>query len=228
MQTSTSQSVSYFSTINSFINSFNKDFKIDPLHLPLLEKLDKVVDSSYSRHSYARLFYFLSSHFKPIEIAEFGVLGCYSIISMALGIKKTDIKNSLTGYDLFEDYEYTSFALDDAIKRINDFGLSDMIELKKCNVLEGNLIERALKSNDLVHIDLSNEGDLYARILSAEFKKNSIILMEGGSLERDNETWIKKYGAKEISPVIHNFQKKRRDLKISVIDVFPSLTIIQT
>ena len=108
MQTSTSQSVSYFSTINSFINSFNKDFKIDPLHLPLLEKLDKVVDSSYSRHSYARLFYFLSSHFKPIEIAEFGVLGCYSIISMALGIKKTDIKNSLTGYDLFEDYEYTS------------------------------------------------------------------------------------------------------------------------
>ncbi len=222
------RSVSHFSSIDSFINSLNTNFYIKSDDTYLLNELDDLVISSYSKNFYSKLFYFLSSHFKPDKIAEFGVLGCYSIISMAIGAKSVNIKNSIIGYDLFEDYEFTSFALSDALKRIKYFGLSDSINLKKCNALKDNLIEDVLSTHDLVHIDLSNEGTLYERVFSSKFKKNSIILMEGGSFERDKNTWIKKYGAKEILPVIKNFQKKRPDLKISIIDVFPSLTIIQT
>ena len=159
---------------------------------------------------------------------EFGVLGCYSIISMGLGVKNENIAQSVIGYDLFEDYEFTSFALKDAIARVEKFNLTKIIKLKKANALEGSLIENALKNNDLIHIDLSNEGNLFNRILSANFKKGSIIILEGGSIQRDEETWIKKYGAKEIYPVIKEFQEIRNDITISVIDAFPSVTIIQT
>tara|TARA_A100000164_G_C21647847_1_gene648883 strand:- start:44 stop:715 length:672 start_codon:yes stop_codon:yes gene_type:complete len=222
------RSVRHFSSIDSYINSFNTDFYIESHDINLLNELDDLVDSSYSKNLYSKLFYFLSSHFKPGNIAEFGVLGCYSIISMAMGAKSVNIENSIIGYDLFEDYEFTSFAFSDALKRIKYFGLSDSIKLKRCNALKGNLIEDVLLTYDLVHIDLSNEGKLYERVFSSKFKKDSIILMEGGSFDRDKNTWINKYGAKEILPVINNFQKKRPDLKISIIDVFPSLTIIQT
>jgi predicted O-methyltransferase YrrM len=228
LQKDISSNVSHFSSVQDFISSHTKNFEINSNDLATLRKLDKLVPSSYSSNSYSILFYFVAKFFKPKTVVEFGVLGCYSIISMGLGVKNENIAQSVIGYDLFEDYEFTSFALKDAIARVEKFNLTKIIKLKKANALEGSLIENALKNNDLIHIDLSNEGNLFNRILSANFKKGSIIILEGGSIERDEETWIKKYGAKEIYPVIKKFQEIRNDITISVIDAFPSVTIIQT
>ena len=221
------QNVSHFTSIDQFISSLDQAFEVDPVRRVLLKKLDLQINSSYTKHSFSKLFYFLAYYLQPAQISEFGVLGCYSIISMALGAKDLELDCSITGYDLFEDYSYTSFALSDAIERVNQFGLKNNIQFQKCNALEGNLIENTLLETDLTHIDLSNEGDIYARILSAEFKKDSTIILEGGSIERDTSTWIQEYGAREIAPTIQNFASKRHDIKISVIDCFPSVTILQ-
>ena len=221
------KTVSHFASIDQFISSIDQAFEIDPVHRVLLENLDLQINSSYTKHSFSKLFYFLTYYLKPTQISEFGVLGCYSIISMALCAKHFELKCSITGYDLFEDYSYTSFALSDAIERVDQFGLKNDVQFQKCNALDGNLIENTLLESDLTHIDLSNEGDIYSRILSSEFKKDSIIILEGGSIERDATTWIKEYGAREIAPTIQNFASQRNDIKISVINSFPSVTILQ-
>ena len=53
MQTGTSKSARYFSSINSFIKSFSADFNVDANDEPLLNKLDSLVDSSYSKNSFS-------------------------------------------------------------------------------------------------------------------------------------------------------------------------------
>lgn len=220
--------VAYYSSPRDFINFHDRYFRVNSYDQIILEALDLKIESSYAKNSFSELFYFLSHFFQPSRICEFGVLGCYSIISMALGSKNYENSTEIIGHDLFEDYEYNSFAFVDAQKRVKEFSLESLINFKKCNVLESNLIENSLKKNDLTHIDLSNEGNLFERVLSADFKQNSITILEGGSIDRDKNSWIHKYGALEISPVIHSYAEKRPELNISVINAFPSVTIIQS
>jgi hypothetical protein len=222
-----SSQIRHFSSIDDFIHEHDKFFSISPKNQESLDTLDSEVQSSYAKHSFSKLFYFLSNHFETSIISEFGVLGCYSIISMSLGAAEKNTSDVITGYDLFEDYQFNSFAYDDAINRVKKFNLSNSINFIKCNALEGNLIEERLLKSDLTHIDLSNEGNLFERVLKAEFQKNSIVVLEGGSTDRDKNSWINKYDARMIYPVLKLYAKKRADIKISIIDIFPSVTIIQ-
>ena len=220
--------VAYYSSPRDFINFHDPNFVVSSFDQITLGALDLKIDSSYAKNSFSELFYFLTHFFRPSSVSEFGVLGCYSIISMALGLKNYENSTEIIGYDLFEDYEYNSFAFLDAQIRVKEFGLHNLINFKKCNALEGNLIENSLRTNDLSHIDLSNEGNLFERVLSSDFKQSSITILEGGSIDRDKNSWINKYGVKEISPVIYSYAKKRPELNISVINAFPSVTIIQS
>ena len=52
------------------------------------------------------------------------------------------------------------------------------------------------------------------------------MILEGGSHDRDENTWIKKYAARPIHPVLKKFSEDKR-LEISIINAFPSLTIIE-
>lgn len=220
--------VAYYSSPRDFINFHDQLFRVNSSDQIILDALEIEIESSYTQNSFSELFYFLTRFFQPSTVSEFGVLGCYSIISMALGSKNYKNSAEIIGHDLFEDYKYNAFAYADAKERVKKFNLESIINFNKCNALKGDLIEYSLRDNDLTHIDLSNEGNLFTRVLSADFKKNSITVLEGGSIDRDKSSWISKYGALEISPVIKSYAKKRPELKISVINAYPSVTIIQS
>jgi hypothetical protein len=55
-------------------------------------------------------------------------------------------------------------------------------------------------------------------------KKNGIIVMEGGSIERDNIGWMNKYKKTKIK---HTLDKYLKDFEILTIGIIPSITIIK-
>ena len=217
-----------YGSIIEFIVSIDPQFKISQGIEEVFLRLNGEIDSSYSANSYASLFYFLSNHYKPKIISELGVLGCYSIIPLALGALQNNRVSSINGYDLFEAYSYKSFSFNDALQRIDSYGLKDSINLEKFEVYSEGFIKDTLKVSDLTHIDLSHDGEMYERVLSSDIKENSIVIMEGGSIERDNVEWMKAYDANKIHPIIEKYSKIRNDLMISVIEPMPSVTIIQS
>ena len=54
--------------------------------------------------------------------------------------------------------------------------------------------------------------------------KTGIIILEGGSIERDQVEWMTRYNKRSINPVI---EKYSRVFDIRVIGTFPSLTILK-
>ena len=83
------------------------------------------------------------------------------------------------------------------------------------------------KSIDILHIDIANNGDIYECMFQNyihKIKDNGIILMEGGSEERDNVEWMIKYDKSKINPVL---DKYRDNYDIKIIGEIPSITIIK-
>ena len=53
---------------------------------------------------------------------------------------------------------------------------------------------------------------------------NGIMILEGGSIERDNVEWMLKYNKPKINPVVKKYSYK---YSIKLIKKFPSITIIK-
>ena len=53
---------------------------------------------------------------------------------------------------------------------------------------------------------------------------NKVLLLEGGSVERDNVDWMIRYNKKPINSYIKSIDKY---FEIEIINKFPSLTIIK-
>ena len=56
-----------------------------------------------------------------------------------------------------------------------------------------------------------------------KLKNDGIIIMEGGSIDRDNIEWMIKYNKPKIQPILTKYKKI---YNIHTIGVIPSITII--
>jgi hypothetical protein len=79
---------------------------------------------------------------------------------------------------------------------------------------------------DLLHIDLSNDGDTY-RDYFAQWAPRvaSVILLEGGSLQRDQVPWMKRYEKASIRQAIAELSDTHRDWIFATVEPFPSITV---
>jgi predicted O-methyltransferase YrrM len=83
------------------------------------------------------------------------------------------------------------------------------------------------KSIDILHIDIANNGDVYEYMFKNyinKVKDDGIILMEGGSNQRDHVEWMTKYNKPKIKPVLDKYMT---NFDIKTIGGLPSLTIIK-
>ena len=83
------------------------------------------------------------------------------------------------------------------------------------------------QSIDLLHIDIANNGEVFEFVFQKYLSKISphgIILLEGGSVERDRVEWMQKFNKPKIRPVLDKYQNQ---LEITTIGQVPSLTLIQ-
>ena len=156
---------------------------------------------------------------QPKSIIEIGILDGYSLHHF---INSTDShKTTIKAYDIFEKFNG------------NHSNESDLKERFKNNhnvtINYGDFYELHKNINtpvDLIHIDIANNGDTYENAIQHYLPKLSptgIMILEGGSVQRDEVEWMNKYNKPKILPVI---QKYSKDYIIKTIGNIPSLTFI--
>jgi len=164
----------------------------------LKDLLEKLIDS-VAVHPYAWLdtMYNKILEKKPTEIIEFGTKTGLTTICMALALKEAGLANKakITTYDSWgwawrrlPGHNYTK---EQAIKNIYDWSVSDMILVKKMNFWKW---VKKPESFDLLYLDIDNDGEKIKKLYAAvkpQIRNGSIILFEGGSIDRDNIEWMK-------------------------------------
>lgn len=204
-----------------------KDFKYfcgdeskfkDDIFVKYLSKLK----SSYKKNNYWLDFYHTVLNLKPNLIVEIGILEGYSLLSLTKGCIENK-KGKIVAIDLFEDYPYNHANYIDIINKLNNFGVSEHILLIKSNVLGVKFKNNTI---DLLHIDISNTGDKIIKLLKkfhSKLNKNAVIIIEGGSTERDTIKWMIKNNCEPISNIFKN--KKINELySFFTVENYPSIT----
>ena len=172
--------------------------------------------SSYKLNDYASVFCDICLEFNPSSILEIGILDGYSLEAFTKSCEDT---TEIVAIDLFEDYEYKSG---------NYQFIKEMFkEHDNVKILKDSFYEYYKNSNrfDLIHIDISNDGEVYDFAVKNYLPLvNKVLLLEGGSVERDNVDWMISYNKKPINSYIKSIDKY---FEIEIINKFPSLTIIK-
>ncbi len=156
----------------------------------------------------------------PKKIVECGILEGYSLDKFILN-SNTDTQ--INAYDIFDKFHGNHAIKDKIIKQFSPH--------KNVNIEYGDFYNvfklHENKSIDILHIDIANNGDVYEFMFQNyvdKLKDDGIILMEGGSEERDNIEWMIKYNKPQINPILNKYSDK---FYIKTIGEIPSITIIK-
>jgi predicted O-methyltransferase YrrM len=155
---------------------------------------------------------------KPKNILEIGILDGYSLELFAKYNNETKIK----AYDIFEEFNGNHPDKEKLLTYFKDY--------TNVSIDYGNFYElyNTLNSTyDIIHIDIANNGDVYEYAIEnylSKLNNNGILLLEGGSKERDRVEWMKKYSKPQIQPVLCKY---KNDYNILTIGTVPSVTLIQ-
>lgn len=174
----------------------------------------KKISSSYEIENYDEVFKKVCKKLNPKSILEIGILEGYSLNSF---IRHTNSETKITAIDLFEEYPF---------KNSNYKSIKQMFSrFNNVKIERGNFFEYYKNSQtfDLIHIDISNDGNIYEFAINEYFSlANKALLLEGGSTERDEVAWMKNYNKPEIHKFLDSLSEQ---YCYEVIDNFPSLTI---
>lgn len=177
--------------------------------------------SSYNNNlNYSDLFKVICLLINPKQIVEIGVLNGYSLKSLCDNSSKTC---KINAYDIFDEFNGNSANKE---KILNEFKNYDNIKIeygdyyKVVNTFQDNSI-------DILHIDIANNGTVFEFLFKnyiKKIKKGGVIILEGGTPERDNIEWMIKYNKKKIVPVI---EKYKSIYEIKTFGTIPGITIIK-
>lgn len=177
----------------------------------------KDIKSSYKKNNYDKIFQSICFSLNPKKIVEFGILEGYSLDCFI----KYGENSFIEANDLFEDFPYNSanfdFIKNKYIENLN-VSINKRNFYKSVNCYEDNSI-------DILHIDIANTGEVFEFSIQNYLPKvRGIMILEGGSEERDNIEWMIKYNKPKIQPIL---EKYSNCVKIMVLDDFPSITLIK-
>ena len=175
------------------------------------------IKSSYKVNNYDKVFQSICFTLNPKKIVEFGILEGYSLDSFI----KYGTNALIESNDLFDDFPYNaadySFVTN-KYKKNSNVSIYKRDFYKSVDFYEDNSI-------DILHIDIANNGETFDFAIQNYLPKVSgIMIMEGGSEERDNIEWMIKYDKPKIRPIL---QKYSDSVKIEILEDFPSLTLIK-
>lgn len=175
--------------------------------------------SSYIKNNYGELFTSIANIYKPKLVVELGTLDGFSLISFAKGAAE-----KVVGIDLFEDYDFKHGKQEEIFKQAE-------LENVKVDLIKGDAFDAAhfFKSHsiDLLHIDVSNDGSKLWSLFDLwedRVSKGGLIIFEGGSRERDDVEWMKKYKKTPIRTFINHLKDVKR-YEVLTLTPYPSLTI---
>ena len=179
-----------------------------------------IMKSSYLNNlNYGDIFKTILFMINPTSIVEIGILDGFSLKTMT---DNTSNNCVIKAYDIFDEFNGHS-ANKEALQK--EFLKNDNVTIeygdfyKLCDDIQDNSI-------DLLHIDIANNGDVFEYVIKnyiRKLKRNGIIILEGGSNERDNVEWMNIYNKPKIQPIIEKYSSS---VNIKVIGKIPSLSII--
>jgi hypothetical protein len=177
---------------------------------------------SYAARGYGSLLYALIRVLKPLRAVELGVFQGYSLLSAAAALRDNGA-GAISGYDLFEAYPYRHAQRDQVSRQILASGLKRWATVHQDDAAG---VHERWDTVDYLHVDLSNDGDTYRRVFAQwSGKVRQVILLEGGSRERDNVEWMHNYGKLAILPAIVDLRHAHPGWSFTVLQPFPSWTI---
>ena len=152
------------------------------------------IESSYQQSGMGKILYDAVIEVGAQKIIDFGILNGYSTVCMAMAARETGGK--VYAYDLFNDYEFNGPNTSVLQENFSRYNVGHLIELKKVNFYEWiNDIE----DFDILHLDISNDGDIISKLHEATRDGRGQVFFEGGSKERDAQDWMLKYNKKPIN-----------------------------
>lgn len=157
---------------------------------------------------------------KPQNIVECGILEGYSLDKF---IRNSNTDTQIDAYDIFNKFNGNHAIKDKILKQFNKYD--------NVNINYGDFYDVYKKyedkSIDILHIDIANNGDVCEFMFQNyvdKLKDDGIILMEGGSFQRDTIEWMIKYNKPKIKPILDKYSDK---FYIKTIGEIPSITIIK-
>jgi predicted O-methyltransferase YrrM len=155
----------------------------------------------------------------PKFILEIGILDGYSLKHFIDNTASTSIINAYDIFDKFNGNHANESELKERFK--NNYNVS-------INYGDFYLLHKDIDMfYDIIHIDIANNGDIYEYAIQhylPKLTKSGIMILEGGSLERDNINWMIKYNKPPIKKILNSYEKI---LNIKTIGCLPSITIIK-
>jgi len=182
--------------------------------------------SSYIKNNYADVFKAVIRGFNPRNCVELGVLDGYSTLAIAEGL--SPIGGHLDAYDLFDQYEFKHGNKAAIQQEIDKRNLHDVVTLIQADAFKVH-VNYTPASIGLLHVDLSNTGEVLRRIMELWDEKivqGGVILFEGGSEERDQEAWMIKYGKEPIKPELERNKIIEEKYVFGTYLKWPSLTCL--
>lgn len=175
------------------------------------------IKSSYTKNNYDKIFQSICFSLNPKKIVEFGILEGYSLDSFIKYGKNALIESN----DLFDDFPYNAA---DYNFIMNKYRKNSNVSIYKRDFYT-TVDSYEKDSIDILHIDIANNGETFDFAIQNYLPKvRGIMIMEGGSEERDSVEWMVKYDKPKIRPIL---QKYSNSVKIEVLEDFPSITLIR-
>ena len=192
----------------------------------------ETIRSSYKENNIGRTLEIMTLGNKPSLIVECGILDGYSLYHFAKATKLNSeaeyFEGHVVAYDLFDDYEYKHGNAVDVLNMLKAEGVADHV-----TILQGDAYEvhkqHEEHSIDLLHIDISNDGNTFLKMFelwNCKIRRFGRIVFEGGSADRDNVDWMKKYKKRPIRSVLP-LLAKNKNWELTVIKEWPSLTVMR-
>jgi predicted O-methyltransferase YrrM len=178
--------------------------------------------SSYSAHGYGSIFYALIRVLRPARLVECGLFEGYSLLSAGAALRDNGA-GRIDGYDLFEAYPYRHAVREQVARQVTASGLGDVVHIHSA---DAGAVHALWDAVDYLHVDVSNNGDTYRRVFEQWASKvRQVIVLEGGSVERDNVEWMRRYDKPAIVPALADLEAAYPDWSFGVLEPFPSMTI---
>ena len=154
---------------------------------------------------------------RPKKIVQFGSGNGLILDSL---ISSSELDCDILVFDLFDDKRFKF--------------LTENVPDRNTVIEKGSIFDSSHKlednSIDLLFVDIGNDGQTYEYVVSeymTKLTKYGVIVLEGGSSERDQVQWMTSFGKKAIKPFLTSLNTKYSNCDYLTISTWPSVTIIR-
>ena len=188
--------------------------------------------SSYIDNDFGRLLWCYVVNWRPLTLVELGVLDGYSTFYITKGVEDIrrlyQIQAKLDAWDLFEEYQFKHGDQATVQKFLDNANLTEYVNLRQGDAYQVHT-QYEDKSIQFLHVDISNTGDTLRRIMELwdpKLADRAIVCFEGGSIERDNVEWMRKYNCPPIKKELETNALINQKYYYGTYWRFPSMTVL--